>query len=182
MAAKKAARSKSQASKPAGKKAAAVPSAASRAKTSKGKEEKPTNRKNTLAWKSRLKAEYAVYESLQERRKVVQQAIRGVYAYLIDMVHSNIDLAGEGNYSAAKFLMEFAGVDELAALILANAETTPAAQPPTPHATEVAVEDDDDPTKAVLSFYKKLGMTPPRLKPPKPVEAAEQEDAAPAVV
>ena len=177
MAAKKATLSKKQASKPAGKKGVTAPSAASKAKTSKVKEEKSTNRKNTLAWKSRLKAEYALFESLQERRKVVQQAIRGVYAYLIDMVHSNIDLAGEGNYSAAKFLMEFAGVDELAALVLANAEPAQAAQPSTSPDTKAAAEDDDDPTKAVLSFYKKLGMEPPRLKPPKPAETAETESA-----
>ncbi len=155
MAAKRAAASKGQASKAAGKKAASAPRAASKSKASK--EGKASNRKNSLAWKSRLRAEYAQYESLQERRKVVAQAIRAVYAYLVDMVHSNIDLAGEGNYSALKFLMEFAGVDELAVLILAEAGVTQAAQASTPLETKPAVEDDDDPSEGSAVVLQEVG-------------------------
>ena len=144
------------------------------------KQAKAVNKKNSLAWKSRLKAEYAQFKLLEERIRVVEQSRRGVYAYLVDVIHSNIDLAGEGNYLAAKFLMEFAGIDKLPVLSQEQARNPTVAAEGT--GTQKADEEEDDPTKAVLSFYKKLGMTPLRLKPPQPKTETETEGAATASV
>jgi len=173
MAAKKcgsAARGKSQVSMVQPKKCAPAARLSAKEKEPQ-KPAKAVNRKNSLAWKSRLKAEYAQFKLLEERIRVVEQSRRGVYAYLVDMIHSNIDLAGEGNYLAAKFLMEFAGIDKLPVLSQEQARNpTVAAEA----GAQKADEEEDDPTKAVLSFYKKLGMTPLRLKPPKPTTETQE--------
>lgn len=140
------------------------------------KQAKTLNKKNGLAWKSRLKAEYAQFKLLEERIRVVEQSRRGVYAHLVDVIHSNIDLAGEGNYLAAKFLMEFAGIDKLPMLSQEQVKNPAPAGEGT--VTKKADDNDDDPTKAVLSFYKKLGMEPLRLKPPQPERETEEAQTA----
>ena len=111
-------------------------------------------------WQKRVKSPYLKFKRLENRQKVIEQARRAIYAYLLEMTHENIELAKKGNSSVAKFLMNFAGIDEFAAAGGATAKKAKAAQK---CACETRVADD--PGKAVLSFYKKLGMEPPQLKP-----------------
>ena len=107
-------------------------------------------------------AQYPRYVALEAREKMVARSKRSVYAHLNKITNAHINLAAKGNCQSAKFLFEFAGIDKMPAL--AVLEKTRAA---------LGYPMGDDPTKAVLSFYQKLGMTPPKLKPPKPVEAEE---------
>ncbi len=123
-----------------------------------------TGQAEVVAIKS--KAEYPRYASLEARQKAVERSKRSIYAHLNKVTNAHIDLAVKGNCQSAKFLCEFAGIDDLA--------PTPALGKSQPNTSNLSAEVDDDPTKAVLSFYKKLGMTPPRLKPPKAAETAEE--------
>lgn len=116
------------------------------------------------------KPPYTKFKRLENRQKTVEQNRRAVYAHLDKITQENIKLAKKGNSAIAKFLFEFAGINQLPARVEASSKATKAA-------CACEAKDDDDPTKAVLSFYKKLGMTPPKLKPPKPLEAAETEAA-----
>lgn len=118
---------------------------------------------SALEWQKRLKGQYSKYRALQHRESVVEQARRAVYAYLLEITHENIELAKQGNCSAAKFLTKLAGIDEMPARVAAMSKGKKQA------------DGDDDPNKAVAAFYHKLGITPPRLKPPVPVMAAAEE-------
>lgn len=102
-------------------------------------------------------AQYPRYVLLEAREKMVERSKRAVYAHLNKITNAHINLAAKGNCQSAKFLFEFAGIDKMPAL--AVLERTKAA---------LGYVTDEDPTKAVKSFYRKLGMTPPKLKPPKP--------------
>jgi hypothetical protein len=114
---------------------------------------------------------YTKFKRLENRQKVVEQNRRAVYAHLDKITQENIKLAKKGNAAIAKFLFEFAGINQLPALADASSKRRKAVG-------ECEDKADDDPTKAVLSFYKKLGMTPPRLRPPKAVEGEEGEQQA----
>ncbi|MFZ0705650.1 MAG: hypothetical protein WAM71_08620 [Candidatus Korobacteraceae bacterium] len=116
-------------------------------------------------------AQYPRYVSLEAREKMVARSKRAVYAHLNKITNAHINLAAKGNCQSAKFLFEFAGIDKMPALALL--EKTKAA---------FGYPTDDDPTKAVLSFYKKLGIDPPKLTPPKPAEAQETTDGMVSVV
>jgi hypothetical protein len=121
-----------------------------------------------------LKPPYTKFKRLENRQKAVEQNRRAVYAHLDKITQENIKLAKKGNSAIAKFLFDFAGINQLPAPVEASSKARKAA-------SGVENKTDDDPTKAVLSFYKKLGMTPPKLKPPKPVESDDveaQSDAA----
>ena len=109
-------------------------------------------------------AQYPRYVSSEAREKVVARSKRAVYAHLNKITNAHINLAARGNCQSAKFLFEFAGIDKM-----------PALAAPEQTKSKLAYATDDDPTKAVLSFYKKLGMTPPKLKPPKTVELDERQ-------
>jgi len=108
-------------------------------------------------------AQYPRYASLEERQKAVERSKRAVYAHLNKMTNAHINLAAKGNCQSAKFLFEFAGIDDLA--------TAPASKGSQPNGSSAKLASDDDPTKAVASFCAKLGVAPVKLKPPKPVEA-----------
>jgi hypothetical protein len=112
------------------------------------------------------KPPYTKFKRLENPQKVVEQNRRAVYAHLDKITQENIKLAKKGNAAIAKFLFEFAGIHHLPALVEASSK-----RQKTPRGCEDKA--DDDPTKAVLSFYKKLGMTPPKLKPPKAVQGEE---------
>ncbi len=122
-----------------------------------------------------LKPPYTKFKRVENRQKAVEQNQRAVYAHLDKIVQENIKLAKRGNSAIAKFLFDFAGINQLPALVEASSKAKKAASGGE-HKT------DDDPTKAVLSFYKKLGMTPPKLKPPKPVESESNEAQSDAAV
>ncbi len=113
------------------------------------------------------KAEYARYASLEVRQKAVERSKRAIYAHLNKVTNAHINLAVKGNCQSAKFLFEFAGIDDLAA--------APALGKARAGVSNSSAEVDDDPTQAVLSFYKKLDMQPPRLKPPQAAEAVEAD-------
>jgi hypothetical protein len=106
--------------------------------------------------------------------KEVERVKRFIFANLMRTAVGMAKNAQKGTNSAgAKLLWDFAEIDKL---------PRPGTQAPSSAAaTEVGdacAEEkagDDDPTKAVLSFYKKLGMTPPKLKPPKAAEVDEEE-------
>jgi hypothetical protein len=122
------------------------------------------------------KPPYTKFKRLENRQKAVEQNRRAVYAHLDKITQENIKLAKKGNSAIAKFLFDFAGINQLPALVEASSKARKAA-------SGGENKTDEDPTKAVLSFYKKLGMTPPKLKPPRPVEAVEAEaDEQPAAV
>jgi hypothetical protein len=129
-----------------------------------------------LKRQKQLKPPYTKFKRLVNRQKAVEQNRRAVYAHLDKITQENIKLAKKGNSAIAKFLFDFAGINQLPARV----ETSSKARKAT-SGDENKV--DEDPTKAVLSFYKKLGMTPPKLRPPKPVEAVETEaDEQPAAM
>jgi hypothetical protein len=119
----------------------------------------------------RAKPLYAKFNRLESRQKAVEQNRRAVYAHLDEITRENIKLAKKGNSAIAKFLFEFAGINQVPALVKATSRTKK-------NATGGEEKTDDDPTKAVLSFYKKLGIDPPKFKPPKPVELAEGRPSA----
>ncbi len=109
-----------------------------------------------------IKPPYTRFKRLENRQKAVEQNRRAVYAHLDKITHENIKLAKKGNAAIAKFLFEFAGINQLPA----HAEAAPKTR------NELSAQKaDDDPSAAVLSFYSKLGMTPPKLKPKRPVAA-----------
>jgi hypothetical protein len=121
------------------------------------------------------KSPYTKFKRLENRQRAVEQNQRAVYAHLDKIVQENIKLAKKGNSAIAKFLFDFAGINQLPALVEASTKARKAA-------SGCEHKADDDPTKAVLSFYKKLGMTPPKLKPPKPVESEDNEAQSDAAV
>jgi len=103
-------------------------------------------------------AEYATFKSLEERQKVVERAKRAVFAALMDMTYGSIDHAKNGNYTAAKFLFDFAGIDDLPPWVEAATEVE---QEASGAEGREAVTEQKDP---VLSFYKRLGLEPPVFK------------------
>jgi len=114
------------------------------------------------AWEKRLKGQYAKFKRVENRQKIVDQARRAVYQYLVEMIHENIEHARQGNSSVAKFLMSFAGIDEKPAPTVSKKPKC------LPGSGEGSVPFD--PASAIFSFNRKLGMEPLKLKPPKPVE------------
>ena len=112
------------------------------------------------------KPPYTIFKRLENRQKAVEQNRRAVYAHLDKITQENIKLATKGNSAIAKFLFDFAGITQLPAVAEKSSKAAKAA-------CACEAKDDDDPSNAVLSFYKKLGMTPPKLKPPKPAEDVE---------
>jgi hypothetical protein len=143
----------------AGKGAAEAPEvSAGTVKAGAAKEKKGTKRE---------KLQYAEFRRLENRQKAVEQNRRAVFAHLDEITGENIKLAKKGNSAIARFLFEFAGINQVPAQVTTSKAKKRAA------GGEEKMEDD--PTKAVRSFYKKLGITPPRLKPPKVVEEGEQE-------
>ena len=112
------------------------------------------------------KPPYTIFKRLENRQKAVEQSRRAVFAHLDKITQENIKLAQNGNSAIAKFLFDFAGINQLPAPTEASSKAAKSA-------SAGEAKDDNDPTKAVLSFYKKLGITPPKLKPPKPVEDVE---------
>jgi hypothetical protein len=147
--------------------------------------------RNSPAWKRRIAAMYPDFKSVEERIKRFEQAQRSIYKYLPEITHENIEHARNGNTEAARLLMELAGIFELPASVekapkkkAPEAEAEAAIEPKAAPATKI---DLNDPMTSVLSFYKKLGMTPPRLKPvqaaevtPALIETEAKVDAAPA--
>ncbi len=130
---------------------------------------------SNLGLHAQLNGKYLQFESIEERRKEVERVRRAIYANLMRIAIGMANTAASGsNAGGAKVLFEFAGIDELPELGETQAETTQPAPDAGAAAANVAADElDDDPTKAVLSFYKKLGMTPPRLKPLKAVETVD---------
>jgi hypothetical protein len=124
----------------------------------------------------RLAGKYLKFEPLEARQKQVARVTRGIYANLPKIASALIELALKGNTAAAKFLVDFAGIEELPGLGETEAES-----PESAAAASTTDSADDDPTKAVLSFYKKLDMKAPKLKPPK-AETIAMQEAAPAVL
>lgn len=110
---------------------------------------------------------YTKFKRLENRQKTVEQNRRAVYAHLDKITQENINLAQKGNSAIAKFLFEFAGINQFPALGEASSKAGKSASGGYRQA-------DDDPAKAVLSFCEKLGMPFPQLKPPKAVEADEE--------
>jgi hypothetical protein len=106
------------------------------------------------------KPPYTRFKLMTNRRKTVEQNRRAVYAHLDEITKENIKLAKKGNAAIAKFLFEFAGIKAMAAV---------------PEGSSRSKKASADPRKAVLSFYKKMGIDPPNLKPPKTVEGEEAE-------
>jgi hypothetical protein len=124
---------------------------------------KPLSKKQ--AWEKRLNGQYARFKGLENRQKMVEKARRAVYEYLVEMVHENIEHAKKGNSSVAKFLMNFAGIEQLPVAAPSKRKKT---------AYGCGCEATDDPMKAVRAFSEKVGIPFPKLKPPKPVEAVEE--------
>ncbi len=120
---------------------------------------------------TRIKPRYTKFARLENRQKAIEQNRRAVYAHLDEITRENIKLAKKGNSAIAKFLFEFAGINQVPAMVKASSKSKKAV-------TVGEEKGDDDPTKAVLSFYKKLGIEPPKLKPPKAVEAEGDEQPA----
>lgn len=104
------------------------------------------------------RAKYPRYALLEVRQEVVERSKRAVYAHLTKMTNAHINLAAKGNCQSAKFLFEFAGIYDL------SAAPGPADSQPNAFNPAAILED---PSKAVLSFYKKLGTKPPQLAPAK---------------
>jgi hypothetical protein len=123
------------------------------------------------------KAEYARYESIDVRQKAVERAKRSIYAHLHEITNAHINLSvGKGNVQSAKFLFEFAGIDDFpTALALSESQ-------PDPRNTSSGQPCEEDPSKAVLAFYDKLGVTPPVKVKKSGVEKPEKADEALAVV
>ena len=130
-----------------------------------------TAQEQALEWQKRLKAQYTKFKTLKNRQMILERSRRAVWAYLIEMTHENIELAKKGNSSIAKFLMDFAGVDEVPALVQASSRAKKCAG-----GCNCEAKTDDDPTIAVASFSKKLGFGPMKLKPPKSVETVAAND------
>jgi len=125
--------------------------------------------KNSAAWKRKLQAQYPQFKSPEAQTRVLQRAKRAVYPHLMDLTQTAIVRADNGNQEAANFLVQLLGLPELPASV----EKAPKKKAAAPEAelegvkaaTPAKTIDLNDPMKSVLSFYKKLGMTPPRLKP-----------------
>jgi hypothetical protein len=122
------------------------------------------------AWQKRLNAQYARFKRLENRQKIVERARRAVYEYLVEMIHENIEHAKQGNSSVAKFLMNFAGIEQLPVPAAPASKRKKAAH-------GCGYECDDDPMNAVRSFSEKLGMPYPKLKPLKPLEESIESEA-----
>jgi hypothetical protein len=136
-----------------------------------------------LADQARANGKYEKFESLDERVKEVERVKRFIFANLMRTAVGMTKNAEKGtNAAGAKLLWDFAEIDKLPTASAGQAG--PAAPSPVAGDTPTAESavDDDDPTKAVLSFYKKLGMTPPKLRPPKPMESVEDETLSDAAV
>lgn len=134
-------------------------------------EAKDQKAKKARKGSKRTKPLYTKFARLENRQKAIEQNRRAVYAHLDEITRENIKLAKKGNSAIAKFLFEFAGINQVPALVKASSKSK--------KAVRVGEEKtEDDPTKAVLSFYKKLGIEPPKLKPPKTVEAEGDEQPA----
>ncbi len=129
---------------------------------------------------ARLNGRYEKFESLEERVKEVERVKRAIFANLMRTALGMMKNAEKGtNAAGAKLLWDFAEIDKLPNRAEPQAETAAAGDV----AAASQAEEDDDPTKAVLSFYKKLGMTPPKLKPlpsgnPEAAAAHEAVEAA----
>ncbi len=171
MAAKKAATGKSRASK-----------AATRVKKQPQKITKgPVNDGDELAGAglslgdmARLNGKYEKFEALEERVKEVERVKRAIFANLMRTALGMMKQAEKGsNAAGAKLLWDFAEIDKLPESDAEQAQAGQASAVAVDGQAAIQAEDDDDPTKAVLAFYKKLGMTPPRLKPAKAAEEAE---------
>ena len=125
-------------------------------------------RSKSPSWQKRVKTPYLKFKRLENRQRVVEQARRAVFAYLNEITHENIELAKQGNSSIAKFLLDFAGIGQIPALAASSKSSKKSAA-----GCGCEANADDDPSAAVLSFCNRLGMTLPKLKPPKAVEAEE---------
>ena len=126
------------------------------------------------AWQKRLKAQYGKFKGLENRQKVVERARRAVYEYLVEVIHENIEHAKQGNSSVAKFLMNFAGIEQLPVPTAAASNRKKATKSCACTAREEAMN-------AARSFSEKLGVPFPRLKPPKAVDEALESEAVPAM-
>jgi len=130
----------------------------------------------SLADLSRVSAKYLQYESLEERRKEVERVKRFIIANLARMALGMMKNAEKGsNAAGAKLLWDFAEIELLPKAPGSVPEATQALAAESAAPVGAKPEGDNDPMKAVLSFYKKLGITPPRLKPP--VTVAEEAAA-----
>ena len=132
----------------------------------------------SLSDQSRLTGKYEKFESLEERVKEVERVKRFIFANLGRTALGMMKSAEKGtNAAGAKLLWDFAEIDKLLLTVVTQAQVAPttlaAADAPTADQVE-----DDDPTKAVLSFYKKLGMEPLRLTPPQPERETEEAQMA----
>jgi hypothetical protein len=134
----------------------------------------------SLADLARLNGKYEKFESLEERVKEVERVKRAIFANLMRTALGMMKQAEKGsNAAGAKLLWDFAEIDQLPKSCGEPAETAQASEIAGNARAAGQAEDDDDPTTAVLAFYKKLGMTPPKLKPAK---AETGKEAATAVV
>ena len=106
----------------------------------------------------RIAAQSEMYASLEARQRTAELARRAVFVCLMEMTAGNIMLAKQGNYSAAKFLLEFAGIYDLPPLSEASLEQPAAVAPNAGKPGKTSEE-------LVLSFYKRLGMKVPVLAP-----------------
>lgn len=105
----------------------------------------------------KIEAQAPAYAALESRQRVVELAKRGVFVCLMDTLVGNIELAQAGNPSAAKFLLEFAGIYDLPPLSEAAVEQAAVA----PNVGKPGKTSEE----LVLSFYKRLGMKVPVLAP-----------------
>jgi hypothetical protein len=137
----------------------------------------------SLSDQARLNGKYEKFESLEERVKEVERVKRFIVANLGRTALGMMKSAEKGsNAAGAKLLWELAEIDQLPKPSMAQtgtAERGASAAAAPEDTAAISPAEDDDPTKAVLSFYKKLGMTPPELKPPKAVENLDTEAAWP---
>ena len=132
----------------------------------------PDDPEKAEAWQKRLKAQYGKFKGLENRQKVVERARRAVYEYLVEVIHENIEHAKQGNSAVAKFLMNFAGIEQL---------PVPAAPSKRKKgALGCGCAAADDPMEAVRSFSAKLGLPCPKLKPPKLLSNVESAGELPA--
>ena len=163
MAAKEKAMGRSKATKQVGERSS---NPAGAAENGEGTSARPKEPKHL-----RLTGKYLRFEPLPVRQQEVARVQWAIYANLPKITSALIELAVKGNTAAAKFLVDFAGVQHLPTMGKIQES-----------GAEVSGHDsgdelNDDPSKAVLSFYQRLGVTPPRLKPPATVVAAAEETA-----
>lgn len=111
-----------------------------------------------------LNGQYMAFASIAARQSEVERVRRAIYASLMKMALGNVRLAIAGNYSAAKFLCEFAGIDDLPPVSQVTPEPSEAAAAPAGEKTAGGAEQPAPGGNAVLSFYNRLGMQPPVFK------------------